>query len=367
MQKLAAEELQTLLDALQRLLTDHSSESRVRALMETQQRFDQELWQQLSGMGVTGLLAAEDYGGAGATPVEIERVMELCGATLVSAPLLCSAFMSVAALQAIDDEAALSDLVPALADGSRIATLLISCAENQWSPQAGLQATQNDGQWQVDGAVNMVLQARNADLWLAPAVTDQGAALFAIDAGTNGTTTAPLPSFDHTLALDRVELSAAPARLLGKTGDAEPAVHAAIDIGLIALAGEQSGGAQRMLDMTVEYANVRHQFGRPIGSFQAIKHMAADLVLEVESAISAARHAAAQANREDAAQWRHLAAFTCADAFSRTTADAVQMHGGIAFTWEHPAHLYLRRARADAQLLGHSDQHRESYLQSLGA
>jgi alkylation response protein AidB-like acyl-CoA dehydrogenase len=142
-----------------------------------------------------------------------------------------------------------------------------------------------------------------------------------------------------------------------------------MDVARVALAGEQAGGAKHSLDITVDYAKVRVQFGRPIGSFQAIKHMAADLLLESESAISAARNAArllAEGSPEAAAAIS-LAAFACADAFTTVTATSIQMHGGIAFTWEHPAHLYLRRARADAQLLGTPTFYRERYLQQLGA
>jgi alkylation response protein AidB-like acyl-CoA dehydrogenase len=137
----------------------------------------------------------------------------------------------------------------------------------------------------------------------------------------------------------------------------------------VALAGEQAGAARRVLEFTVDYARTRTQFGRPIGSFQAIKHMAANLLLESESAISAAR-AAARSLAEgttDAGAAISLAAFACADAFVEVAATAIQMHGGIAFTWAHPAHLYLRRARADAQLFGAPARERERYLQALGA
>jgi alkylation response protein AidB-like acyl-CoA dehydrogenase len=146
-------------------------------------------------------------------------------------------------------------------------------------------------------------------------------------------------------------------------------VQTALDWALVALAGEQAGGARRCLEFTVDYAKSRIQFGRAIGSFQAIKHMAADLLLESESAVSAARNAAAKLAEggADARAWIALAAFACADAFSTTTATAIQMHGGIAFTWVHPAHLYLRRARADAQLFGAPAFHRERYLTELGA
>jgi len=165
-----------------------------------------------------------------------------------------------------------------------------------------------------------------------------------------------------------VRLSGAPAVPLGERGAGWAAAERAMNLARVALAGEQAGGARRSLDITVAYSKVRVQFGRPIGSFQAIKHLAADLLLEAESAISAARHAARElAAGSDGAQLAvDLAAFACADAFTTVAAASVQMHGGIAFTWDHPAHLYLRRARADAQLLGTPSFYRERYVQQLG-
>jgi alkylation response protein AidB-like acyl-CoA dehydrogenase len=156
---------------------------------------------------------------------------------------------------------------------------------------------------------------------------------------------------------------------LADAGAAWTAVERALDMARVALAGEQAGGARRVLEMTVDYAKTRVQFGRPIGGFQAIKHMAADLLLESESATSAARHAA-QALADgapDAGAAISLAAFACADAFVTVAAAGIQMHGGIAFTWAHPAHLYLRRARAGAQLFGAPAFYRERYLRQLGA
>jgi alkylation response protein AidB-like acyl-CoA dehydrogenase len=171
------------------------------------------------------------------------------------------------------------------------------------------------------------------------------------------------------LRLSRITFSETPARALADARPGWDAVERALDITRVGLAGEQAGAARRVLEMTIDYAKTRVQFGRPIGGFQAIKHMAADLLLESESATSAARHAA-QALADgapDAGAAISLAAFACADAFTTVAATSIQMHGGIAFTWAHPAHLYLRRARADAQLLGAPPFYRERYLRQLGA
>jgi alkylation response protein AidB-like acyl-CoA dehydrogenase len=192
---------------------------------------------------------------------------------------------------------------------------------------------------------------------------------FEVGSDTNGVSIVALPTFDHTLRLASLSFKSVKAKHIETDIPVWKAVQCAIDIGLVALAGEQAGAARKVLEFTVEYAKTRIQFGRQIGSFQAIKHMSADLLLETESATSAARDAAQKlAQKSDKSlEAISLAAFACADAFVKTTADAIQMHGGIAFTWEHPAHLYLKRARADAQLLGSPTYYREKYLQQLGA
>jgi alkylation response protein AidB-like acyl-CoA dehydrogenase len=191
--------------------------------------------------------------------------------------------------------------------------------------------------------------------------------VFEVDRDAHGLTRTELPTFDHGLRMARLDFADAPAHRLASNGPAWDAVEAALDMARVALAGEQAGGTRRVLDFTVDYAKSRIQFGRAIGSFQAIKHMATDLLLEAESATSAARHAARQLadGAPDAAAAINLAAFACADAYATTTATSIQMHGGIAFTWDHPAHLYLRRARAAAQLFGTSNFYRERYIQQL--
>ena len=221
--------------------------------------------------------------------------------------------------------------------------------------------------WRLDGVASYVLHAQNADVLLVLAKTSDGLAVFEIDPKASGVAIAVLPTFDHTLRLARISFDGASGRRIG-AGDAWRAVRQALDLALVGLAGEQAGGSRKVLAFTVDYANARIQFGRAIGSFQAVKHMAADLLLESESAVSAARNAAQRLAEKapDADAAISLAAFACADAFVTTTATAVQMHGGIAFTWAHPAHLYLRRARADAQLFGAPAIHRERYIQQLG-
>jgi alkylation response protein AidB-like acyl-CoA dehydrogenase len=361
---LSAEERVALTDAVTRLLADYGAEADVRRSMETERGYDPDLWRRLANMGVVGLMVDEAWGGVGAGPMELEAVMEAAGAALLCSPLLASGVLAAELLRALGDEGAQARLLPGIAAGSSIATVAFTGEAATWTEDAVAVAAEGD---QLSGVASYVLHGQNADVLLALARTAGGLAVFEVEAKDQGVTITALPTFDHTLRLARIAFDRAPGRRL--TGGAWPAARAAMDLALVALAGEQAGGARRCLEMTVGYAKDRFQFGRAIGSFQAVKHMAADLLLESESAVSAARHAAQRlaegASDADAAV--SLAAFACADAFVKTTADAVQMHGGIAFTWDHPAHLYLRRARADAQLFGTPSAHRERFLQALGA
>ncbi len=367
--KLSGEERAALRDSVHRLLTDASTETAVRAVMETEQGFDPQLWKSLAGMGVVGLVIDEAHGGSGVGPMELEAVMEEAGAALLCAPLLASGVLAAEYLRVLGDTDVNDQLLPAIASGETIATVALTGDSGTWTEDGLSVAARGEGDgWWLDGRASYVLHGQSADVLIVLGNTDTGVAAFTVEPGAAGVAITPLPTFDHTLRMAAVDLSGAPARRLQGSKSAWVAARAAMDLALVALAGEQAGGAQRVLDFTVEYAKTRIQFGRQIGSFQAIKHMAADLLLETESAISAARNAAEQLaqganNVQEAVS---LAAFACADAFVRTAADGIQMHGGIAFTWEHPAHLYLKRARADAQLFGTPAYHRERYLQALG-
>jgi len=367
---ITAEDRTALTDSLHRLLADRSSEADVRRAMETEAGYDPALWSALAEMGVVGLIVPEEYGGVGAGPVELERVTEETGAALLCGPLISSGVLAAGLIQSLGDEAAMSRLLPAIADGSKVATAALTGVRGGWTEAdvAVTAARAGDG-WSLSGVSSYVTDGQIADILLVAARGPDGIGVYEVAPGAQGLAIKPLPTFDHTLRLAELSFAAVPARRLASTRPAWEAVEQALDLVRVALAGEQAGAAKRALEFTVDYAKTRAQFGRLIGSFQAIKHMAADLLLESESAISAARNAAARlAERaNDAPAAISLAAFACADAFSKIAADAIQMHGGIAFTWAHPAHLYLRRARADAQLFGTPAADRERYLQALGA
>lgn len=362
-----AEERAAICDAVSSLMRDKSSEAAVRATMETAQGYDPVLWSQLVETGIVGLIVDSEHGGTGLGPVELELVMEATGAALLCSPLISSSVLAAGLLRASGDSAAQARLLPGIATGTTIATVAITGDSGTWAPDGvTVDAKAANGNTLLDGVASYVTHGQIANLLLVVARTGGGLGIFEVTADASGLTRTPLPSFDKTLRLARLEFADTPARQIGTMG--WPAVQSALDLALVALAGEQAGGARRIFDMTIEYAQTRIQFGRPIGGFQALKHMAADLLIEVESGTSAARHAAEQLAEKtsQADEAVSLAAFACAEAYEKVAATAIQMHGGIAFTWEHPAHLYLRRARAYAQLFGAPALYRERYLTQLG-
>jgi alkylation response protein AidB-like acyl-CoA dehydrogenase len=331
-----------LLESVRRLLADRCTEADVRRIMDSESGHDPDLWRALADLGLVGLTAPESSGGAGLGAVELGLVMEEAGAALLPAPLISTAIAT-----------ALAPDLDGLADGSRIAAVAF-VGGHDWTGRGDVRVAGD----RLSGTARFVPDAAIADVILVAG--DVG--VFAVERGD--VTVAPLPVFDRTRRMADVAFHGAATRV-GNGGR----VGSARDIGLVALAGEQAGGARRMLEMTVAYATERHQFGRAIGSFQAIKHMAADLLLESESATSAARDAARQVAEGSATADAAvaLAAFACGDAFVRVARDGIQMHGGIAFTWDHPAHLFLRRAKSRAQLFGDGAFWRERYLRALEA
>ena len=356
------EERAAIREGFARLLADKADEAALRRVMATESGHDAGLWSAIADMGLTALLIDPEHGGVGGSIVEVEAVFEEAGAALLAGPLLSSAVMAATLISASSDGDAKARLLPAIASGQTIASVAVTGDKGLWTlDDIGVSATGSA----LNGAANYVIAANVADLLLVVAKNGDGVAVYEVDPGAGGVTLEALKGWDSTIRLSRIVFDAAPAtRIAGLDG---AAVERMLDVARVALAGEQAGACRRIFDITVEYLRTRVQFGRPIGGFQAVKHIAADLLIEVESTTSAAR-AAAQAlaaGGKDAPELVSLAAFACADAFHEVAAAAIQLHGGIAFTWEHPAHLYLRRARVDAQLFGASDYHRERYVSAL--
>jgi alkylation response protein AidB-like acyl-CoA dehydrogenase len=360
------EEQQDLRDMVRRFLAEKSPVSEVRRLMATEAGYDPAAWAQLGQLGLAGLTIPEKYGGAGCGPVEQLVACEEMGAALLCAPYLASAVLAAGALLASGDAAAQAELLPGIASGQTIATLAVPEDDGSWTPaEFRVTARPSGNRYLLDGRKSFVLDGMIADLILVAASSDDGPALFAVGAPGDGSALGLSRQAMQTLDMTRKQavltFTGTPGRLVGQPGQAAAIVAQAVRGGVLALAAEQVGGAQRCLDMAVAYAKVRHQFGRPIGSFQAIKHLCADMLLEVESARSAAYHAAwtAADGAADLPLAASLASAYCSEAYFHVAASNIQVHGGIGFTWEHDAHLYYRRAQSAEVMLGTPTSHRE--------
>jgi alkylation response protein AidB-like acyl-CoA dehydrogenase len=362
---ISASERTELRTAVRELLRDGCTEQDVRRVMKTESGFDHGLWRQMADIGVIGMLIHPDYGGSGFGPCEVEEVAEETGAALLPAPFISSGVLAATLIQATGAAQDKERLLPGIAQGTSIAAVAVTGRRGTWTPEGVDVTARADGT--LTGSARYVPFGMAADVVLVAARDAGGIGVFEVARDAAGFAMTAETVFDPTVPLAACAFDATPARRLGAAG--WDAVQKALDLAVIALAGEQAGGARRILDITVEYLKTRIQFGRPIGSFQALKHFAADLLLEVESATSAARHAAAEqeAAGDAAGGAVALAGFACAEAFETTALHAIQMHGGIGFTWEHPAHLFLRRARSGAQLFGGPRMHRERYLVSKAA
>ena len=338
--------------------------------MATDTGHDETLWHDLAEMGLLGLAIPEAHGGTGAGHTELGIIMEEMGRALLCAPFLSTAVLAPALLAATGDDAEQARVLPRIAAGSAIVTLAHAESRSPLVPEhISTRARRCADGWTLTGAKNYVLDGVAADLIYVLAATDDGPAVFAVDRGADGLTAATLTTVDATRKLTGLAFADTPARLVGEISSGRSAFTAALEAGGIALTSEQAGGAQRAVRMAADYAGTRFQFARAIGSFQAVKHMCADMLTDAESAVSAARHVAAayDAAAPDRAADLALAQAFCADAYVFVAATNIQVHGGIGFTWEHPAHLYLRRARGSAQLFGSAAEHRERYLRSKGA
>jgi alkylation response protein AidB-like acyl-CoA dehydrogenase len=368
------EEQEELRASVRRFLADRAPITAVRELMETTDGLDAGVWRQAGEqLGLQGIAIPEQYGGAGFSFAEQAIVLEELGAALYGGPYLASAVLATTALLASPDEDARKAYLPGIASGDTIATLAFTEEDGSWEPDA-IRLTANPAQddsaggWQLDGRKSFVLDGHTANLILVVARTGDALSLFAVPAEASGLTRTALPTLDQTRKLARLDFAAVPATLIGSVGDGQAVLSRTLDVAAIAQAAEQLGGAQRALDMAVEYAKVRHQFGRPIGSFQAIKHRCADLLLEVESLRSAVQYAAA-AVAEDSAEVPVVAALVKAyasDVYFHVAAENIQIHGGIGFTWEHDAHLYFKRAKASELFLGDASYHREHLATRIG-
>jgi alkylation response protein AidB-like acyl-CoA dehydrogenase len=365
-----SEEQEELRRAVRRFLQEKSPETEVRRLMETTEGYDPAVWSQMADqLGLQSLTIPEEFGGSGFSYVELIVVLEEMGSALLCAPYFSTVALAANAILTSGDDAAKKHLLPGLASGETIGTLAITEDNGRWD--AGgitLAATQSGDGWVLNGHKMFVIDGHTADLIVVAGRTAKGVTLFGVKSEASGLTRTPLPTMDQTRKQARLEFAGTPAWLIGTEGGAEEGLSKTLDLAAVALAAEQVGGAQHCLDSAVDYAKNRIQFGRPIGSFQAIKHKCADMLLEVESAKSAAYYAgwAAAEDSDELPVVASLAKSYCSEAYFHAAAENIQIHGGIGFTWEHDAHLYFKRAKSSELLLGDPAYHRELLAQRIG-
>ena len=368
-----SEEQLALKDNARRFLAQNAPTEAVRsALAEPwSSSFAADLWRRMaSELGWTSLVIDERYGGAGYGNVALAALMEELGRALTPVPFLSTVCLATHVLSCCGSEQQKQRHLPAIASGELTGT---------WLQLEQGEARREGDQWQISGRANTVLDGQLASLLIVTAPCGAGSAVasFIVPAQRDGVGRRALSTMDATRRMAEVTFDAVRVGALDELGagiDAGPVAHAdralarAHDLTRVALAAEQLGGADRCLEMAVDYAKERKQFGRPIGSFQAIKHKCADMLVQVECARSAAYYAAWVADNEPAALpvAAAMAKVACSEAYFYCAAENIQIHGGIGFTWEHDAHLHFKRARASEGLFGTPSALRETLAEAVG-
>jgi alkylation response protein AidB-like acyl-CoA dehydrogenase len=361
-------EQEELAAVVRRFLATHSSEAHVRTQMQVESGYDAALWKLMANqLGIQSIAIPEEYGGAGFGFGDLSIVLEEAGRSLLCAPLFSTLVLGVTTLLRSGDTAAMETYLPGIAEGRTVATLALD-EDGRWD-EDGVQvrARRTDTGFSISGRKPYVLDGADAGLVIVAARTDAGLSLFTVDAAAGGLTATPLPTLDQTRRLATLTFADTPAQLLGVEGCGPEVLRQVLDVAAVGLACEQVGGAAHALESTVEYVKVREQFGRPIGSFQAVKHKLADMLVELESARSAAYYAtsAIESGSADVPLAASIAKAYCSTAFFNIAAESIQLHGGIGFTWEHSAHLYFKRAKGSEILLGSPAYHRELIARRL--
>lgn len=370
-----SEEQEELRRLTRKWLADKAPSPVVRRLMETDDGYDPSLWAEMARMGWQGIAIPEEYGGAGFGHLELSVLFEEMGRALLPAPFFSTVVLGAEALLEAGSDQQKKEFLPAIASGELKVTLAISEPNGRWD-ESGVEARASGGDqgWSLTGHKSFVLDGHTADLLIVAARSerlDSGVSLYLVHPGAEGVSRRKLETLDMTrkqaeVTLDRVAVSS--DALLGPEGAGWSVVERVLEKAVVALAAEQVGGAQKCLEMAVEYAKTRHQFGRPIGSFQAIKHKCADMLVQVESAKSAAYYAAwaASEDNEELSLVSPLAKSYCSEAYYLCASENIQIHGGIGFTWEHDAHLYFKRAKSSELMFGDPAYHRALLADKLG-
>ena len=365
-----SEEQEELRRYARQWLGDRMPPARVRELMSTPEGFDRADWSAVAELGWQAMAIPEEYGGAGFGLLEVAVLLEEQGRTMFCGPFLSTVVGAANAILLAGSEVQKSEVLGRIAAGEVVVALAVTEDGRRFDGEhMGTSAVADGGGWVIDGTKRYVVDGDTADLLVVAAQTADGVALFVVDPNAEGVTRTPLPTMDETRKQADVALSQVKVGEDARLPHADASTLRRVnEILAVALALEQVGGAQATLDMAVQYAKDRQQFGKPIGSFQAVKHLCADMLVSVESARAAAYYAAwtlAEGN-DEAATVVPLAKAYCSDAFVECAAANIQVHGGIGFTWEHDAHLYFKRAKSSQLMLGTPASHRRQLADRLG-
>jgi alkylation response protein AidB-like acyl-CoA dehydrogenase len=366
-----SDELLDLRRSLRKFLESESNITHARSFVESDQQFDQTVWRQLAEeMGLMGLAIPEEYGGSGFGAAAQAIVLEELGRVLYCGPYVASAVLATQTLLRSGDPEAKGKYLPAIASGATVATVAAGSDLGVWTSGSPLtvRARPQDGEWRLAGVTSHVPDGGCADLFLVLAETENGPTMFAVEGTTDGVVRTELPTVDQTRPLSHLDLRDVAACMVGAEGAADDILRAVLDHAAIAIGAEQLGAASRCLEISVEYAKVREQFGEPVGRFQAIKHMCANMYLRVEEARSAVMFSsrAAEEGSDDVPLLASLVKVTCSEALFQCAADTVQVHGGIGFAWEADPQLYFKRAESSKLFLGEPAYHREQLAQRVG-
>jgi len=362
-----------LKNSVRSALDEQCKPAHVRAMMEDPKGYDEALWGEMAKLGWLGLPFAEEYGGAGLGVVELCLVLEDLGRAAYPGPYFASVVLGGLGLMLGGSAAQKEKWLPAIASGkARLSAALVE-ESLDWDPAStGATATPSGDGWTLAGVKRFVPWAHVADAVLVPARAPEGLSLFLVDPGSPGVSLRPMVGIDLGSRWSEMRLgdvTVKPDAVVGQVGGASSLLEALLRRGAVCASAEMLGAARRCLDMSVEYAKVREQFGQPIGSFQAIRHRCAEMLLAAENAHSAVYYAAwaLNAGAEDAAVAASICKAYVSLAARKVCGDAIQVHGGIGFTWEYDLHLYFKRAKALEPLFGDALYHRELIVRHIAA
>ena len=377
MQFALSDEQQLIRDAARAFFSEHASSERLRAVIDSPAGYDSDLWHRLaSDAGWAGIAIAERHGGSGLGMVELALLQHEQGRRLVASPFFSTVCLAAPLIALAGTEPQQADWLPRIAAGST--QLAVACASAHGAAGLGALTTRirpRGDSYTLSGETGFVIQAQTCDALLVAAQGPEDDAesltIAVVERGVAGVTIEPLTMLDLTRPMARItfsEVAIGREQLLGEPGRAREPLERALDLARVALAAEAVGVAEAVLELTTAYVKDRVQFGRPVGSFQAVKHRLADMMVEVEAARSASWYAACVADErsDELPEAASIAKSACSDAAFSCAANAIQLHGGIGFTWEHDAHFYFKRARAISTLLGSPSWHRERLAGLIG-